>query len=263
VTEFALTPQRLATPALSMSYARVPWDSDAFGFGAAQIVEMRVGDAAVAPDAFAPFERWRDEARIHLVSCRLDHLQLRESMLLESRGFRFVELVYHPMIDNLQQVAFADDGIAVSAASQADLPAIEAIAGSAFSTGRFLLDHRLPNALSHARYTGWVRNSMTHPTQRLLKAEEHGRIVGFFVVEAFGQRRCRWHLTAIAPGDQGRGIGKRVWRSVLARHRAEGIEGVDTVVSGHNLAVLNLYAALGFRLRQCEMTLHWWRRDAA
>ena len=260
MTSFTLERLQLATPRLTMAYARVPWDSAAFGFGVGQILALQVIDpAADCAEAFASFERWRDAEAIELVSCRLHHLQLHESMLLESRGFRFIELVYHPRFDTVASFDGVDEGIHVSAASEADLPVLEGIARSAFSTGRYELDHRLPATAGRERYASWVRSSLADSTQRVLKAEENGAIVGFFIVETRPDRGCRWHLTAIANEHQGRGVGKRVWRAMLGLHRAEGITVVDTVVSAHNLAVLNLYAGLGFRLREAEMTFHWLR----
>ena len=66
----------------------------------------------------------------------------------------------------------------------------------------------------------------------------------------------RGHLTAIAPAFQNRGIGKALWRAMLSRHYQAGMRAVETTVSAHNTAVLNLYAQLGFRLHPGGMTLH-------
>ena len=49
-----------------------------------------------------------------------------------------------------------------------------------------------------------------------------------------------WHLTAVAPDAQGRGVGRSLWRTMLLRHRAEGVGVVETTISGHNPAVMNL-----------------------
>ena len=51
-------------------------------------------------------------------------------------------------------------------------------------------------------------------------------------------------------------IGSRVWRSMLDRHASEGAIAIETTVSGHNLAVLNLYSRLGFSLASAELTFH-------
>ena len=44
---------------------------------------------------------------------------------------------------------------------------------------------------------------------------------------------------------------------MLLRHRREGASFVETTISGHNLAALNLYARLGFSFGAAQMTFHW------
>ena len=85
--------------------------------------------------------------------------------------------------------------------------------------------------------------------------------MAFFVVETQPGGICYWHLTAVAKGYRGRGVGRRVWQAMIMLHKADGVEEIETLVSGHNLAVLNLYAALGFRLRRAQMTFHWLRES--
>lgn len=235
----------------------VPWDSSIFGFAVAQISRMDLG-AAGTPSAglFGSFDAWCSEQGVRLVSCRLDHSQLRESMELEAHGFRFVETVYEPRLDALDTVAPPRHAIDVTEAIQADLPAIEEVAYSAFTTGRFLLDHRLPPDLSNRRYATWVRSAFEASHQTVLKAEIDGELVGFFIVERRSDDRFYWHLTAIAPGWQGKGIGLSLWQTMLRRHAADGGTSVKTTISGHNLAAINLYARLGFSFSSAQMTFH-------
>jgi RimJ/RimL family protein N-acetyltransferase len=84
-------------------------------------------------------------------------------------------------------------------------------------------------------------------------------LVGFFIVEQRPDRSVYWHLTAVAPKWQGKGIGMSVWRTMLLRHKAEGAPFVETTISGHNLAIINLYARLRFTFRGAQMTFHWLR----
>ncbi|MFL5651438.1 MAG: GNAT family N-acetyltransferase, partial [Chloroflexota bacterium] len=95
--------------------------------------------------------------------------------------------------------------------------------------------------------------------QKVLKAEIGGDLVGFFIVERRDDGTAYWHLTAVSPDSQGKGIGMSLWRTMLLRHLAEGVTSVETTVSGHNLAVMNLYARLGFVFSDAQMTFHWLR----
>jgi RimJ/RimL family protein N-acetyltransferase len=90
----------------------------------------------------------------------------------------------------------------------------------------------------------------------VLKAEVDGRLVGFFIVENRPDGSAYWHLTAIAPEWQGKGMGMSVWQAALLRHRSEGASAVETTISGHNLPIINLYARLGFRFASAQMTFH-------
>jgi ribosomal protein S18 acetylase RimI-like enzyme len=251
----------IATPHLAMTYSLVPWDQAILGFAVAQISTLTLADAMRAQGDFERFEHWRDEESVRLVSCRLDHERLRESMFLEARGFRFIELVYQPRFADVQAIPDADYGIEIRAATERDEPEIAEIAATAFTTGRYLLDWRLGPESNGLRYAAWIRNSFANPAHRVLKATENGRIVAFFVVETHPGGTCYWHLTAVAEGHRGRGVGRRVWHAMLMLHKADGVAEVETLVSGHNLPVLNLYAALGFRLRRAQMTFHWLRES--
>lgn len=84
-------------------------------------------------------------------------------------------------------------------------------------------------------------------------------MVGFFIVEPHLDRSVYWHLTAIAPPWQGKGIGLSLWQTMLIRHATEGATAVETTISGHNLPALNLYARLGFAMTSAQMTFHWLR----
>ncbi len=142
-------------------------------------------------------------------------------------------------------------------------PRSPSIAETAFDTGRFLLDPRLPGELSRRRYATWVRTSVDAPDHEVLTFRLDGDLVGFFIVERRPAGDAYWHLTAIAPGWQGRGLGLSVWRTMLLRHRAEGVTAVETTISAHNVAAMNLYARLGFAFAAAQTTLHWIRDGAS
>ena len=249
--------QRLDTGALTLAYFRVPWDSDIFGFPVAQITEMRIADRAHAD--LVPFMAWLERENIRLASCRLTEDRLDESMLLERFGFRFVEMVLHPHLADLQTYLCAPQGLHVELADVADLPAIEEIAAHAFGYERFHADPRLVRAAADRRYRVWVRNSHEHPAQKLYKICDGTDLVAFFVTEDKPDGLCYWHLTAVSPAFQGRGYGKRVWREMLHFHRREGRTRVGTTIAARNTPVLNLYASLNFRFLPPEITLHWLR----
>ncbi len=231
-------------------------DTATFAFPVAVIESIELESMGEVADLFAQLDAWCDENGIRLVSCRLDHHRLRESMALEEQGFRFIEMVYRPRLSDLDLIAAPAHPIEVEEAEASDLPVIEAIARDAFSTGRFLLDWRLDPELSRRRYATWVRTSFENDEHTVLKGTLGRDLVGFFIVERVDAESAFWHLTAVAPGWQGKGVGLSLWQTVLSRHRSEGVRVVETTVSGHNPAVINLYGRLGFSFGAPQMTLH-------
>lgn len=100
---------QLITPSLRLTWIRAPWDEVVCKFPVIQIDDIKImGDHAAADMQL--FAQQRDAAGARLVSCRLPHDRMAESMLLEDCGFRFIEMVYAPELDlrGLDFAAHAD-----------------------------------------------------------------------------------------------------------------------------------------------------------
>lgn len=257
--EFSVSAQCLRTAALALEYAFVPWDSRIFGFAVAQISAISVEDVAAARADFDAFNVWRDAHEVALVSCRLSHDRLRESMLLEEQGFKFVEMVYPMRCSWVEAAAFPPSDLTIERATLADLEPIQNIGAAAFATGRFNVDPRIGPELGGKRYAVWVENSLHSQSQIVVKALLRGQLVGFFIYENRPDGSTYWHLTAVSPAHQGQGVGGVLWRKMIMLHQREGCRRIETVVSARNTPVLNLYAKLGFRFEPPHMTFHWSR----
>jgi RimJ/RimL family protein N-acetyltransferase len=250
---------RLDTGSLLLEWAEAPWDTAVFGLPVLQINRLEVRTPAADQDMVS-FENTRDRLRSPLVSCRLSHEQLRESMFLEVHGFRFIEMLYQPEMENLDGIpVHQETGLSVWPANEQDLPVLMEIAGSAFHNERFHVDPRLDSRLGDQRYRNWIANSLTHPSQRLYAIRDGNCLVAFFVTELLPDGTCYWHLNAVAPGVQGKGYGLRAWLTMLRHARDSGARRVRTSIAARNHRALNLYARLGFRFSPPLMTFHWVR----
>lgn len=242
---------------LRLDWHETPWDSALLGSPALNIATI----AVLGPSAgreFAAFERARAACGSRFVACRLAADRQAESMLLESAGFRFIEMVCQPVLADLARAALPPyQPLEVALCTADDVAAVEAIAGTAFGHERFHTDPRLPPGIGDVRYRNWVRTSLVHPRQRIHVLREAGRPVAFFVTEALDDGTTYWHLNAVAPEAQGRGIGRRAWLTMIARAAEEGATRVRSSIVMRNLRVLNLYASLGFRFEAPSMTFHW------
>lgn len=245
------------TPHLYLEWAEAPWDTAVFGCPVLQIGQIEVRDS-LATNSFNIFELARDQLGTVLVSCRMSHERLKESMLLENRGFRFIEMVYMPQLDNLADIdAPEKNAIAIDLAQEGDLQVLMEIAGSVFRNERFHVDPRLDSKLGDERYRRWVKNSLNHSQQRLYIVRDGAQPVAFFLTEMLEDGTCYWHLNAVAPQVQGQGYGRRVWQAMLCEAKNTGAQRVRTCIVARNFRVLNLYARLGFRFPAPLMTFHW------
>lgn len=251
--------EQINTSDLMIAWSLAPWDEAVCGFPVIQITSLQVlGNNACAD--ILRFERTRDELGAGLVSCRLPHNQLKESMLLEDLGFRFIEMLYTPELDMTEFKTNADaELLSVRRARAEDLPTLLEIARTAFNNERFKMDLRLDPAISDQRFQNWVASSLHHPSQELHVINDDAYIVAFFVTEQLKDGTCYWHLNAVAPEAQGKGYGRRVWLSMLKQAAGAGAQRVRTSIAARNHRVLNLYARLGFTFLPPSMTFHWVR----
>ena len=248
--------ESIDTADLLLEWSEAPWDTAVYGRPVLQITRLEQRGPKASEDMSA-FEQDRDALGTMLVSCRLSHDRLRESMLLEDHGFRFIEMLYQPELELPEGSTLPNGNLSASRANSADLPAVLEIAGNAFRNERFHVDPRLDPALGDRRYCNWVRNSLDHPSQELYILRDGARIVSFFVLEMQADGTCYWHLNAVTPNAQGQGYGRRAWQTMLHQAVMRGARRVRTSIVARNYRVLNLYARLGFRFPPPLMTLHW------
>lgn len=249
------------TEHLQLEWGETPWDTAVYGDPVLQITRIEVRGNNAAWDLTA-FELARDAAGSGLTSCRLPHNHLRESMLLETHGFRFIEMLYLPELSQLATRPTFDDGsLKISRATQSDITRVAQIAGTAFRNERFHVDPRLSCELSDQRYQNWACNSFSHPSQCLFVLRDGPLLIGFFVTEDLPDGTCYWHLNAVAAEFQGMGYGRRAWLAMIHHARTNGSQQVRTSVAARNYRVINLYAGLGFRFSSPLMTFHWVRAD--
>jgi RimJ/RimL family protein N-acetyltransferase len=247
----------LDSESLYLNANAVPWDSDIFGFPVAAISAIKVKIPAAAQDQYDLFNAWVSQHGFKIVSCRLPHQQVETSIFLERNNFRFIEMVLHPMLIDLQAYPHIDSDLNVEPVGEEELPGVISMAERAFGYERYHVDPRLDSRLANIRYGHWVKNSFYDSKQVLLKITLDGQTVGFFVIENIDDGSVYWHLTAVNPDLQGKRLGYRIWMAMLGYHKRAGMKSVRTTISARNTPVLNLYSKLNFRFEPPEMTFHW------
>ena len=256
--DFSYSLVSLRSLALDMDYFLVPWDTEIMGRRVAEIKKIAVHDSEQAQIQFETFENWLKSENIDFCSCRIGHDLIVETDFIQKHNFKFIELNYRPQINNLQLLDLSNEMVEIQLAAPADKEHLADMAKSIFKYGRFHQDIALGDEIGNDRYKTWMVNAFSLPFQSVYKCIISNKIAGFFVVEAT-EKKCHWALTGLAPGLNNRGMGTRVWKSMMHFHQAQGVESITTSISSHNTAVLNLYAKLNFRFPTPAATFHWHR----
>jgi ribosomal protein S18 acetylase RimI-like enzyme len=255
--DFSFTPLQLNSKPLVMEYHLVSWDSRTLGYPVAEINRLEVKEPLNADDQFQKFLDWCRLKEVQICACRIGHDKLIESSFLQKHDFKFIELNYCPVIDNLDDIQVANSTIVVKSAQAGDEEILAQMAGRIFKHGRFHQDLELGPELGNERYKNWLHNSFKNPDQSIYKCLDDNEIVGFFIVE-YPKKNCAyWSLNGLAPGLGGRGMGTRVWQAMMRFHQDEGIKSISPSITSHNAAVFNLYVKLGFRFPLPNATFHW------
>ncbi|MDO9053684.1 MAG: GNAT family N-acetyltransferase [Gallionella sp.] len=210
-----------------------PWDAAAFGINTWELLDY--SEAALQQAA--------QTAGHHTL--KVD--PLADKRLLHEYGFYYCDTLVEPHCDaaRLRKRQHADATIS----RVVDVEQAVSICHGAFAHGRFHRDFNLPRAGADLRYDNWLR--------QLLAA---GQVYGlYWQGELAGFIACSGNnllLHALAEQHRGRGRAKYWWSAVCGELLALGHEEVKSSVSASNLAVLNLYASLGFSFKHPQDIYH-------
>lgn len=207
-------------------FKKSPWDSDVFGVDAYEITDVSRETLELA-------------ARIP------GHYTVRVAPLVSKRllqdyGFYYCDTLVEPYCTPERFIAFDDNGVTVS--RDVDLEALLAICHGAFCHDRFHRDFNMDAALADRRYDRWL--VQLHVAGQVYGLSHQSELAGFIAVE--GDRLI---LHAVTELLRNRGLAKYLWTPVCRSLFDQGYGELSSSVSASNLAVVNLYATLGFRFR--------------
>lgn len=203
-----------------------PWDTAAFGIHTAEISEY--SEAALRQAARTPGH----------YTIKVD--PLADKRLLHEHGFYYCDTLIEPHGTAQKLKPAAHPHATIS--RQADWEKLMDLCHGAFAHGRFHRDFNLDKARADLRYDNWLRQ--LHDKGDVYGLYWHGELAGFI---AYAGNNLVLH--AIADSQRGKGRAKYWWSAVASELFAAGHAEVKSSISAANLAVLNLYASLGFSFR--------------
>lgn len=212
---------------------RTPWDAKTFNIDTYEII------------------RYEEEAlkAIHTMpghfTIKVDPLD--DKKLLHKYGFYYCDTLLEPFCKKDRMTYFDNEDTGISCSAPID--ELVAISHGAYSHGRFHRDFNLPKPLADLRYDNWLRD--IYERGGVFALTYKAEIAGFF-----GSNGNMIVLHALSEQYKGRGLAKFFWSAACRHLFALGHEELKSSISAANLAVLNLYASLGFNFRNPHDVYH-------
>ena len=204
-----------------------PWDAAAFDMYTGELTEYS--------------ESALQAATAHPGHYTLKIDPLADSSLLHKYGFYYCDTQLEPWCSStdLRPPPARPEA---TIRREVSLPAILAICRGSFLHGRFHRDFNLPRANAELRYENWLRQ--LYEQQSVFGLFSGDGLAGFI---AYSGNNLVLH--AISEAYRGKGLAKYWWGAACTDLFAAGHGEIRSSISAANVAVLNLYASLGFRFR--------------
>lgn len=232
----------------------LPWDTEFFGATIARVQRVPVSEADLAE-----IDVWCTDHRVDCLQLLVDASQEGLGYLSTRGGFEFVDIRVELEVSlerNVKEMEWGD----TSAAREADLAGVAAIASQVHVDSRFMRDSRLAPR-GPALFDAWIRRDFKRERGCLQVAKRNARVVGYCscFVEDPDRGLGRISLVGVDPRFAGQGYGRRLTQSALVWCRKQGCSRVEVVTQGSNIAAQRLYQSLGFRSLRCQLWFHRWR----
>ena len=203
-----------------------PWDTAVFGINTFELTEY--SEAALQLAATTPGHH----------TLKVD--PLADKQLLHHYGFYYCDTLIEPFCEHDDFTPHDHPKAGIDPHPVLDV--LMPICHGAFSHGRFHRDFNLSKDAADRRYDQWL--GQLHEKGQVFSLLFEDDPAGFI---AYEENRLLLH--AVAEPCRGKGIAKHLWSAACRELFSRGHNELSSSISATNLAAANLYASLGFRLR--------------
>ncbi|GAB3478863.1 GNAT family N-acetyltransferase [Marinomonas epiphytica] len=236
----------------------IPWDSELFS---ANIFNVTLDESKVSYsfNEIEEIDSLLMDTEASLATVRVSQSEVQLIHYLEKVGFNFIEVSYRPSFELSNLGPIDSDMFFISECSNSEVKNMGSEVMGMFEYGRYHQDPNILNQDANIRYKNWLFNAMNSLHQTVFKAtNSEGDIVAFFVIEPHKDNEVHLSLVGVLSSFRGKGLAKTIWKSMCNFLKEEGYRLVSTSISSHNIAIFNLYVALGFSFPSPDVTLHKW-----
>lgn len=232
------------------------WDTDHFGIRIARARSARV-DSESGKDLM---NACQDEA-IDCLYFLADASDQETIAALQSNGFDFVDIRLTLSAQYMALPAVGQiDSIRFRLGNVRDLAQLLPIAGASFAQSRFYVDPRFGHDKATRMFQIWLQKSFTDESGvAVVVAEQNDAAVGFVT--------CHLHkppgegnigLVGVAESARGLGCAGGMLQYAGRWFAEQGVDRLNVVTQGRNVAAQRLYQRNGFLTRSVELWFHKW-----
>lgn len=161
---------------------------------------------------------------------------------LRKYGFYYVDTLTEPVCKRENLKVYEQEGITLTRDYRKD--EIINIAEEAFTNGRFHRDFNIPSFMADRRYMNWVNDLIEKDL--ILSLNYEGELAGFYAYE--GDKVL---LLGMHKKFRSKGLAKAFTsHGCREQFKLQGTNVLRTSISPANVASLNLFITLGFRLKR-------------
>ncbi len=162
-------------------------------------------------------------------------------------GFYYTDSLIEPVCKKTDFIYFQNEKVSLT--QEYRKSEIIKIAKETFIHGRFHRDFNIPNALADIRYMRWVEDLMNE--KKLYTLLYEGKLAGFY-----GFDKDKVLLLGIKKEFQGKGLAKSFTSMGCKKQFEQGYSTLYTSISAANVASLNLFYSIGFKLKKTLDVYH-------
>ncbi len=232
-----------------------PWDSKVFGFNTLEILDIEYNNEDNLNLLLIKADEFFENKNIKLVYCRISTEDVFLKKCLINKNYILTELTYDIVNAEIQETDFISifqKKIDVLLPTEEDFIQIKDIAKTVFKFGRFHEDPFIDNDKANMRYYNWI-DDLKKQGKTFLVCKNKDISSGFI---SFLKEEDEVELILGGMKDKYRFNACFFWSSFLERLKEQGVSKVSTRISSSNIAILNLYIRLGFKIKKSWLGFH-------
>jgi ribosomal protein S18 acetylase RimI-like enzyme len=232
------------------------WDTQFWGFTIGTVV----GDS-LTPERVRSIDMW---ARQHNVRCVYLLARSTDTITQELAGAALFDLVDTrrtfecPVNRGLGPAAVRTD-VRIRLSQPDDVPVLEQIARSSFTSSRFYFDTHFPRVRCGDLYAQWIRQDCQTKACAVFVADDEREVLGFVSCRAGSDERDgQIELIAVRAAARGHGVGEAFVMRALEYFACCDKPMVQVVTQARNEAAMRLYTRCGFKASDTHLRYHKW-----